>query len=92
MTTDQDYRNCAKAIRALLENEAHKATLFISDKLTLVATRKLFNGKPNKRQIEIGLTYGPPNYENRKFIKLAKLAKEPFPIRKIQFKFPAKRK
>lgn len=92
MTTVKEYNLCSRAIQALLENEAHKATCYISDKLTLVATRKLFKGKPSKKQIEINLTYGPPNYENREFIKMAKIAQEPFPIKKIQFKFPPKRK
>lgn len=92
MTTDVEYRLVSKAVKALLENEAHKATAYISDKLTLVATRKLYKGRPSKRQIEISLVYGPPNYENRKFIKLAKKSGEPFPIKKIQLKFPAKKR
>jgi hypothetical protein len=37
-----------------------------------------------KRQTEIVVTIGKPNYAERKFIELAKKAGEPFPIKKIQ--------
>jgi hypothetical protein len=77
----------------ILEGGAYKATKYISDKLTVKATRKLF--KCNNRKIdnrsmiaEIIFTVGRPNYEEREFIRKAKKAGEPFSIKKIQLKYP----
>lgn len=74
-------------IEALLDSGAHRAIKYLSAKRTLKATRKSYKGKFNKRVVEVQITDGPPNYDERKFIKLAKKAKEPFPIKKIQISF-----
>jgi hypothetical protein len=80
----------------ILEGGAKKATKFFSEKLTVKATRKLYGGKrPTRFQqlhgiAEILFTIGRPNYEEREFIKKAKKAGEPFPIKKILIKWPSK--
>ena len=73
----------------ILVGGAYKATKYINEKLTVKATRKRFKGKipRNERRIEIMFTVGDPNYEERAFIKKAKKAGEPFPVKKIQAKW-----
>ena len=54
----------------LIVHGAYKITKFISDKLTVKATRKRYKGKILKgQQIEILFTVGKPNYEERRRIK-----------------------
>ena len=51
---------------------------------------KIFRSTDN---IEIILTIGKPNYLEREFIKKCVKAKEPFPVKKIQFQnWPKTRK
>lgn len=61
------------------------AVAYINKDFTVKATRRF---KPNQREqrIEIVLTIGAPNYEQRKFIKLCKQAGEKLPLKKIQYK------
>ena len=62
---------------AIIVGGAYKVTKYLSDKLTVKATRKRFKGKILKNHpIEIMFTVGPPNYADRKAIKKAKKAKE----------------
>ena len=77
---------------AVINSGARQATKFISHKQTVKATRRLYNGRIDKRdkRVEILFTIGTPNYLERAFIKQAKKADEPFPIKKIQLKFPSK--
>jgi hypothetical protein len=77
----------------ILDGGAYKATKYFGDKLTVKATRKLFkyNGRKvdNRRKaVEIMFTIGPPNYEEREFIKKCFAAGEPLPVKKIQLRFP----
>ena len=68
------------------------ATYYIEPKKVIRVTRR---HKPNKRATrnEYVVTIGAPNYLATKFIKLAKKAKEPFPINRLQFDmWPVKRK
>lgn len=87
-------KEIAKVVKAVIMNDAHKATKYISEKLVVNATRRLYNGKINKREkvVDIILKIGRPNYQEREFIKQCKKAGEPFPVKKIQLKFPAKGK
>lgn len=81
-----------KAVAALLDTDAHVATVYLSDTLTVRATRVLFKGKIPKGRLtryDITLTIGRPNFQARAFIKKAKRAGEPFPIKKAQLKFAA---
>lgn len=83
-------------VNSLLANSAYSATKYLSEKLIVRATRKLF--KSEGRQIrksstvEIVLTIGQPNYLERDFIKDCRKAKEPFPVKNVVLKFPPKPK
>lgn len=92
--TQTGYQAAGKVLEALIENKAHKATAYLSEKFIVNMTLKLTDGKlPRSNQnIEVVLVVGRPNYEQRKFIKLCKKAGEPFPVKKIQLKFPPKKR
>lgn len=78
-----------KPVKALFSSpNIYKATFYLSDNYVIKATAKRWKKKlPKKNQrIEVLLTMGRPNYEERLFIKLCKQAGEPFPIKKIQYK------
>jgi len=57
----------------ILEAEAKKVIKFFDEKIRIKATRKLYNGKIDKRgkTIDIVLTIGPPNYAERRMIRNA---------------------
>lgn len=79
-----------KVVGTLLAANAKRATKYLSTKETIVAARVLYNGKIDKRDrsTTVVVTFGSPNFESREFIKRAKKAGEPFPVKKIQLKFP----
>lgn len=81
-----------KLVEALIENKAYKATKYLSEKLVINATHTLYSKKlPAKNQnLEFTIVIGRPNYEQREFIKKCKKAGEPFPVKKVQLKFPPK--
>jgi len=81
-------------VNVIIHEGAVKATKYLTDKEVIKATRILFKGKVDNRskKIEIRLTIGTPNFEERKFIKNCKVAGEPFPVKKIQLKFLKKKK
>ncbi len=87
---DERSKVFADLAECILVDGAYKATKYLGEKLTVKATRKRFKGKIDKRSriAEILFTVGAPNYEERKFIKQAKKAGEPFPVKKIQVKYP----
>lgn len=77
-------------IEMLLRHNLKKATKFVSDKLTVKATSQR---KPDGREASrvIIITFGRPNYAERKYIKILKRAGEPFPVKRVQMKpFPKK--
>lgn len=86
------YQAVGKVLEALTTNNAYKAAYYLSDKLVVRMSRKLYRGKlPSKiSNEEVILVIGRPNYEQREFIKLCKKAGESFPVKKIQLKFPPK--
>lgn len=66
----------SKAITRLMEVEsARKVTLFVSDKEVIHVSRKQYKGKFSKRAVELVITVGRPNYEDRVFIKSLKKSK-----------------
>jgi hypothetical protein len=72
----------------ILVGGAYKATKYLSDKLTIKATRKRYKGRVYKSEnVDIVFTVGKPNYLEREFIKVCKKVGEPFPIKKAQLKF-----
>lgn len=83
-----------QVVQALLDAEAHTATKFVSEKLTIRATRRLLRGRIDRRNksIDISLTISRPNYRARKFIKDCVKAGVTFPVRRIQLKYPPRRK
>lgn len=84
----------AKSVRALISNDAHVATVYLSETQTVRATRVLLKGRIPRGRVsryDISLTIGRPNFRARAFIKKAKTAGEPFPIRKVQLVFLSKR-
>mgnify|MGYP003394600741 CR=1 FL=1 len=74
---------------AILEVGAIQAVKYYNPKLRVKATRRLSGGKIDRRDkgVEILFTVGPPNYAERKFIRQAVKAGEPFPIKKLQLKW-----
>jgi hypothetical protein len=83
----------SQTVEVLLLNKAKRTTKYISEKLVVSAQRKSWGNKIDGRDrtTEIVMKIGAPNYLEREFIKKAKKAGEPFPIKKVQIKFfPAK--
>jgi hypothetical protein len=68
------------------------ATKYVGPKSVIRLTRRVKYRKNNRRN-EFVLTIGQPNYLEAKFVKLCVKAGEPFPVKKIQFKYyPVKKK
>jgi len=73
-------------------NGSRKATKFLSPILVIKASRR-FPPRKGAPIVDLVLTIGKPNYEERRFIAQAKKAGEPFPIKKVQLKpWPARRR
>ena len=69
----------------LADSTLKKATKFITPQFTVKATRQhKYDGRAAQQTFLV--TIGKPNYAERSFIKLAKMAGESFPIKKIQLK------
>jgi len=67
---------------------AKTATKFLDDKTVVRATwRHKIYARKNSRRREMVVTFGAPNYRERAFISACKKAGEPFPVKKIQFRF-----
>jgi len=85
----------ADVVAALLKTGARRATKYWSPKDVVSACRPCYNGKVDDKRDKratVVLKLGAPNFEERGFIKLCRKAGEPFPVKKIQLKFPPKRK
>ena len=83
--TSELSRHVAKVIDSVMVYK--RATKYLSETFIVRAVRRCYRGKIRKRDnIEILLTIGKSNYAERQFIKLAKKAGEPFPIKKVQIK------
>ena len=84
-------KHFSRVAAALLESGARKATLYLSPKLTVKATRPVYPDHQVERKRDthasIVFTVGVPNFEERHFIRQALKAGEPFPIKKVQLKF-----
>lgn len=80
-----------KLVTALLDQGAHRATYYKSEKEIVRATRTVTNWKGkrtfDKREIEIRIKMGEPNAREACFIANCKEAGETFPVRKAQFQF-----
>jgi len=86
-----------KAVGAVMETmidmpEIRHAAVYLSPTLVVRASRR-GKGKPRKGDnTEVVLTIGKPNFVQRTFVKAALKAGEPFPVKKMQLKFVAKKK
>ena len=83
--------NFCEVVDAIMDSEDRsviKATKYLSPKLIVRATRKMYGKRlPAKNQnTEITLTIGRPNYAEREMINTLLEIGEPFPVKKIQFK------
>lgn len=79
-------------IAALIMHGASRATKFISENETVTAKRVMYRGRIDKRarrQTAV-VSFGRPNHAERLFIRRCKKAGEPFPVKKIQLKFPTR--
>lgn len=68
----KEFKYIPEVIEMLLENKAHKATKYLSDRKIIRATRKAYQGKFTGKELEIILTIGKPNYREREQIKSMK--------------------
>lgn len=76
----------------LVVPNVRRATAYVSEKFTVKATRQR-KADGRDRSATILVTVGEPNFAERRFIRLAKIAGEPFPIKKTQLQFwPNKKK
>jgi hypothetical protein len=76
-----------QTVSYLLGARFYKATKFLSERLVVKATRRRYGGKIVKNgSVDIVLTIGRPNYEEREFVKKCKKAGEPLPVKKVQLK------
>ena len=92
MKTLPTDRQISDTVAQLFWGDVRKAIMYVSPTFTIKAT---YHNKPSSRNTreEVMFTWGAPNWEERKFIKLLKKAKEPFPVEKIQLKsWPEKKK
>lgn len=80
----------AAVVEALLTAGAARATKFVSDAETVTAKRVMYRGKIDKRskRTSVVLSFGRPNYAEREFIRRCRKAGEPFPLKRVQLKFP----
>lgn len=85
----------AAVVEALLTADAHTATKFLGPNVIVRATRpltkrgRLPQGNP---RVHLVLTLGRPNYRERQFVKACQAAGEKFPVKKVQLRFPPKRR
>lgn len=81
-------------LEAVMRTDAIRATKYLATNHIVRATRKRYGhiGGPKDTTIEVILTIGKPNYAEREFVKACKKAGEPFPVKKVQLRFPVKKK
>ena len=77
-----------KVCDVLLETGARTAVKYLSPTEVVQATRIAYDGRFSKRVLDIRITIGRPNYLARRFVKSCQRAGEPFPVKKIQLRFP----
>ena len=64
---------------------ARRATKYLSPILVVKVSARLYGGKRIRElQESVIVTVGKPNHRERIWIKAAKKAKEPFPVKRIQ--------
>lgn len=81
----------SQVVETLLRTGACKATKFLSEKQIVRASIRTYKGKIKTGNAEIVLTLGKPNFKEREFVKKLVKAGEPFPVKKVQLKYPVKK-
>ena len=81
----------SNVIEALNIKGARRAVAYLDAKTVVMGTRQR-KLSLRDRSHTIIVTYGAPNYRQRKFVKQCKKAKEPLPLRKIQIELWPKRR
>lgn len=84
-----------RTVDALLQSGARRATYYLAHNEVVSACRPMYHGNVGNvrdTRATIVVKIGAPNYQERKFIELCQRAGELFPVKKIQLKFPPKRK
>lgn len=77
----------------MIEGDVCRATKFLSPTTIVRAVRKVYRGKFSAGNMEIILTVGKPNYQEREFIKVCKEKKCLFPVDEVRIKrLPVKKK
>lgn len=91
MKASVDEKLFSKVCSALINSDARSAIKYVAYNIVVRAT---WHNKPSGRHTRetMVVSYGAPNYRERKFIKACKKANEPFPISRIQFRFWPKKK
>ena len=88
-------KDIGRVVNTVLEiRNVHCAVKYFSEKEVISATRRIYNGKIDRRDksVEILVKIGKPNYIQCEFIKKCKKVGEPFPVKKIQIKYIPKKK
>ena len=79
--------------RELVSTGARQAIKYLTPLRVVQATRLTYRGRFLPRGgLHIVFTAGRPNYLARRFIKFCRRAGEPFPVKRIQLRYPAKRR
>lgn len=76
----------SQVVSLLVKSGMRKATKYVSEKEVITATRRTYQGKILRENVDVVLKIGKPNYAEREYIKLLKKAGEPFPVKKIVLK------
>ena len=89
-------KKLAETVGHLLENKAHKATTYLSEKLVVNVTHPIYGPKGKKRilrgsSVHLVVKIGKPNYAESEFIKKFKKKTGKIPTG-TWFKYPPKRK
>jgi hypothetical protein len=79
-----------KLVRIALEDGPKRATAYLTSRLVAKATVR-GNPRRNASSRSVLVTVGAPNVHEQKFIRQCLRAGEPFPVRKIQLKWPVSR-
>ena len=92
-------RGLTRAVDLIVSTGARRATKFISPNFVVSAAHPYQRrrgrhspGFERGKNVYISVKIGRPNHLERAFIKKALAAGEPFPVRKVQLRFPSQRK
>lgn len=85
MKQEVDPKFFAVVCAALIGSDCRMATKYLDAKTVVRATWRHKPSKRNTRE-EMVVTYGEPNYLEKRFVKACKQAGEPFPVKKVQLR------